>query len=193
MNVIETLDYRITEEWNESWWNEAERIYEQAFPLDGKKSREIIRRMFDKRMCQLHAIAQDSQMLGMALTGIDQQAGAVIIDYLAIHKDYRGKGYGRLMLDHIKSWARTITNCKGIIVEVEAEQTEENRLRVLFWERNGFLLTEYVHAYIWVPEPYQAMYFNLGENDSLPDDGKQLFRSITKFHEKAYRGSKSNQ
>lgn len=190
MNIIETFEYLITDEWNEAWWNEAERIYEQAFPLDGKKSREIIRRMFDKRMCQLHTITQGSEMIGMALTGIDQQGGALIIDYLAIHKEYRSKGYGRLLLDHIKSWTRTIPNCKGIIVEVEAERTEENRLRVLFWERNGFHLTDYVHPYIWVPEPYQAMYFNLDDNDPLPDDGKLLFRSITKFHEKAYRGSK---
>ncbi len=181
------MEYQITDEWDETRWITVEQIYEQAFPLDGKKSRDIIRRMFEKRMCQLHTIAQGSEIVGMALTGIDKQADALLIDYLAVRTDVRGRGYGRLLLDRIKQWTRTAAGCKGIIVEVESEPTEENSRRVHFWEMNGFHLTAYVHQYIWVPEPYQAMYLNFDEMDRLPEDGIMLFRSITRFHEKAYR------
>lgn len=184
---MDALKYRITDEWDEARWTAAERIYEQAFPLDGKKSRAIICRMFEKGMCQLHTIAQGSEIVGMALTGIDHQAGALLIDYLAIRKDIRGRGHGRLFLDRIKQWSRTVAGCKGIIIEVESERTEENSRRIHFWESNGFHLTAYVHQYIWVPEPYQAMFLNFDENNRLPEDGKILFRSITRFHEKAYR------
>ncbi|UVI29278.1 GNAT family N-acetyltransferase [Paenibacillus spongiae] len=184
---MDALEYRITDEWDQARWNGAERIYEQAFPLDGKKSRDIIRRMFEKGMCQLHTIVQGSETIGMALTGVDHQASALLIDYLAVRQDVRGSGYGRLLLDRIKQWARTIAGCKGIIVEVESEPTEENSRRIHFWETNGFQLTAYVHQYIWVPEPYQAMYVNFDETNRLPEDGKILFRSITRFHEKAYR------
>jgi GNAT superfamily N-acetyltransferase len=93
---LKALEYHITDEWNEARWAAVEQIYEQAFPLDGKKSRDIVRRMFEKRMCQLHTIAQGSEIIGMALTGIDQQAGALLIDYIAVRKDVRGSGYGRL-------------------------------------------------------------------------------------------------
>ncbi|MFD0696664.1 GNAT family N-acetyltransferase [Paenibacillus sp. GCM10027628] len=186
---MDALKYHITDEWNEARWTAVERIYEQAFPLDGKKSRDIVRRMFEKRMCQLHTIALGSEIIGMALTGIDQQAGALLIDYIAVRKDARGSGYGRLLLDRIKQWAHTVAGCKGIIVEVESDPTEENSKRIRFWETNGFHLTAYVHQYIWVPEPYRAMYLNFEEANRLPEDGKMLFRSITRFHEKAYRGS----
>ncbi|WP_134685076.1 GNAT family N-acetyltransferase [Brevibacillus migulae] len=181
--------YDIIEEWDEALWGEVEKIYEEAFPLEGKKSRTIIQRMFEKHMCQLHTIAKGSEIIGMALTGIDKKAGALIIDYLAVRKEARGSGNGRRLLDHIKEWARFHTECKGIIVEVEADPTEENRKRIHFWEANGFHLTDYVHSYIWVPEPYQAMYFHFDELDPLPEEGKILFRSITRFHEKAYRGT----
>ncbi|WP_282942609.1 GNAT family N-acetyltransferase [Paenibacillus sp. RC67] len=184
---MDALEYSITDEWDDVSWTEAERIYEQAFPLEGKKSRDIIRRMFEKGMCQLHTLSQKSGMVGMALTGIDQQAGALLIDYLAVSEDFRGRGYGRMLLDHIKQWTQTNTGCKGILVEVESEPTEENKQRIHFWETNGFHLTVYVHHYIWVPEPYQAMYLNFEEANRLPEDGKMLFRSITRFHEKAYR------
>lgn len=186
---MDAIEYRITDEWEEARWAAVESIYEQAFPLDGKKSRDIIRRMFEKRMCQLHTISQGSEFVGMALTGIDLQAEALIIDYIAIRKDVRGIGHGRHLLNLIKQWTQTVAGCKGIIVEVESEPTEENRQRIHFWETNGFHLTPYVHQYIWVPEPYQAMYLNFDENNRLPEDGKLLFRSITRFHEKAYRRS----
>ncbi|MCR2807826.1 GNAT family N-acetyltransferase [Paenibacillus soyae] len=187
---MEDLEYRVTGEWDDVLWGKVEPIYEQAFPLDGKKSRDIIRRMFGKRMCELHTIGHGPEIVGMALTGIDKQAGALIIDYIAIRQDVRGSRHGRILLDYIKEWARAVAECKGIIVEVESDPTDENVRRIHFWQRNGFQLTSYVHQYIWVPEPYRAMYLNFDESDPLPDDGKLLFRSITKFHEKAYRRSK---
>ncbi|MBO9606511.1 MAG: GNAT family N-acetyltransferase [Paenibacillaceae bacterium] len=181
------MEYRVTAEWDEALWGEAERIYEQAFPRDGKKSRAIIRRMFERGLCRLHTASVGTAVVGMALTGIDRQANALLIDYIAMREDVRGSGNGGRLLDRIKQWAQTEAGCKGIIVEVEAEETEENVRRIRFWERNGFHATEYIHHYIWVPEPYRAMYVNFDERDGLPDDGKALFRCITRFHEQAYR------
>ncbi|QYR20242.1 GNAT family N-acetyltransferase [Paenibacillus sp. sptzw28] len=186
---MDAFEYRVTDEWDEARWTAAECIYEQAFPLHGRKSGDIIRGMFEKRMCQLHTISQGSEIVGMALTGIDHRAEALIIDYIAVRKDVRGTGHGRHLLDLIKQWAQTVAECKGIIVEVESEPTVENRQRIHFWETNGFHLTAYVHQYIWVPEPYQAMYLNFDERNRLPEDGKILFRSITRFHQKAYHRS----
>ncbi|TBL80311.1 GNAT family N-acetyltransferase [Paenibacillus thalictri] len=188
--ATDALEYRITDKWDDELWAAAERIYEEAFPLDGKKSRDIIRRMFERNMCELHTMTQGPEVVGMALTGSDRQAGALLIDYLAVRQHLRGNGYGRLLLDRIKQWAHSVTGCKGIIVEVEADPTEENEQRIRFWETCGFRITGYVHQYIWVPEPYRAMYLNFDETDPLPEDGETLFGSITRFHEKAYRASK---
>jgi GNAT superfamily N-acetyltransferase len=187
MNSTNFLEYHVTDEWDEVSWASVERIYEQAFPAHGRKSLDIIRRMFDRKLCQLHTICIGGQAVGMALTGIHQHAAVVLIDYLAVKQDARGRGYGRLLLDCIKQWAHATEGCRGIIVEVEAEPTKENRSRIQFWQRNGFLLTSYIHHYIWVPEPYQAMAYSFNESEPLTQDGKALFRIITRFHEKAYR------
>jgi GNAT superfamily N-acetyltransferase len=183
--------YEVTDHWEEERWNAAERIYEEAFPMDGKKSRSIIQGMFAKRMCQLHTLEQGADMVGMALTGVDAQANALIVDYLAIRSSVRGTGFGRLLLNQIKEWALEKQGCRGLIVEVEADPTVDNKQRIRFWQKNGFELTAYVHHYIWVPEPYRAMAFSFDSSDKLPDDGKQLFKSITRFHEKAYRRRKN--
>jgi GNAT superfamily N-acetyltransferase len=180
------LDYDITDEWNEQVWFKAEYIYHQAFPAEGRKSRAIIRRMFGKRMCQLHLATLGSETVAMALTGINKEARVLILDYIAIKEDLRGNGYGRLFINHIKQWAETTAACLGIVVEVESEASPDNSRRIHFWEKCGFHLTEYVHHYIWVPEPYRAMYLNFNPESRLTENGEKLFRYITQFHKKAY-------
>lgn len=187
---LHELTYDVTGEWDAGRWNAVEEMYEEAFP-HGRKSREIVRGMFEKQMCQLHTACNGQEPVGMALTGIDRQAKALLIDYMAVGKELRGQGYGRLLLNHIKQWARSVTDCIGIIVEVESAQTEENRRRIHFWESNGFQLTSYVHRYIWVPEPYRAMFLNVGKSGRLPGDGEELFRIIAGFHQRAFQRRKS--
>jgi GNAT superfamily N-acetyltransferase len=181
------MEYQTIAEWNEKIWTKAERIYYEAFPKEGRKSRAIIQRMFEKQMCRLHIATENSELIAMALTGVNNHV--LIVDYIAIKDVLRGKGYGRIFMNYIKNWAETIACCIGIIVEVEAETTLENSRRIRFWKECGFQLTEYVHHYIWVPEPYRAMYFNFNLKSPLPEDGEELYRYITQFHVKAYRKS----
>jgi hypothetical protein len=75
-----------------------------------------------------------------------------------------------------------------MLIEIEAEETPGNCSRLRFWQRCGFLATDYVHRYIWVPEPYRAMVLPLRADADVSDDGEDLFRRITAFHKQAYRG-----
>ncbi|RKN85561.1 GNAT family N-acetyltransferase [Paenibacillus ginsengarvi] len=185
------MEHRLTDNWDEALWRQAEPIYNEAFPEHGRKPPSIIRRMFEKRMCTLHVASVGEEPVAMALTGLDEKTGALIIDYIAVKRSYRGEGRGREWTRLIAGWAKRVHSCRGIIVEVEAEQTPDNLRRIRFWERCGFRLTAYVHRYIWVPEPYRAMYVSFDPENPLPDDGEALFRCITRFHEKAYRKPKS--
>jgi GNAT superfamily N-acetyltransferase len=183
------MEIRTMNDWNEEAWKQAEPVYNQAFPEQGRKPRGIIKRMFERRLCHLHTVFDHSEVVAMALTGFDHELRACIIDYLAVREDMRSRGYGQKLIDYISEWSRVQTGCRGIIIEAEAESTDENIRRIRFWERCGFRLTDYVHHYIWVPEPYRAMALNLDKaTDFLPEDGQALFHAITRFHEQAYRG-----
>lgn len=181
------MDYRATDEWDETMWRQAEPVYNRSFPEHGRKSPAVIRRMFERRMCRLHTADNGGETVAMALTGIDERLRALLIDYIAVKPEHRGEGYGSRFLRRILDWARDDAGCRGAVVEVEAEPTPDNRRRVRFWERCGFAPTDYVHRYIWVPEPYRAMRLSFDPRDPLPDDGEALFRSITRFHSRAYR------
>lgn len=181
MNVI------TTGQWEPSLWRQAEPIYDEAFPREGRKSDAIVKRMLEKGIAQLHIASVDGETVGMALTGVDRNARALLIDYIAIKADRRDRGYGRELLDYLRDWAERTASCRGFIIEAESGEEETHRRRIQFWQRYGFRLTPYVHQYIWVPEPYQAMYMSFHADDPLPDDGKTLFKYITNFHERAYR------
>jgi len=182
------MEYQTTAVWDEALWLKAELVYEEAFPIHGRKNRSIIRRMFERGISTLHTWSEYSEVVAMALTAINQNAKVLIIDYIAVRHDRRGKGIGQICIKDIQEWAKTTADCRGIVIEVESEPTKENTERIHFWEKAGFRLTDYVHSYIWVPETYRAMYMSLDADSPMRDDGKMLFKYITGYHEKAYRG-----
>ncbi|MBP3966242.1 GNAT family N-acetyltransferase [Paenibacillus lignilyticus] len=182
------INYQVTSNWNESLWRKVEPVYREAFPEHRGKSEGVIRRMFQRKLSELHTWMEAGEVVAMALTATDRGAHVLVIDYLAVRASRRGGGLGRHCVEAISEWAKSSESCRAVVIEVEAERTEENAERIKFWLRTGFQLTSYVHPYIWVPETYQAMYLPLEPAFKPEDDGRSLFKFITKYHEKAYRG-----
>lgn len=175
-------------EWNDELWGAVEPVYREAFP-SGAKPEKILHNMLDRGIAYLHAGIIDEQAASMAVTGvIDGKEGRrLIIDYLAVTRELRGQGAGTLLLNKIVDWAQKEHGVQGVIIEAESGTSEEHQERIHFWEKNGFMLTPYVHQYIWVPEPYQAMLKPLAPEVTVPHNGESLFKYINAFHKKAYR------
>jgi GNAT superfamily N-acetyltransferase len=165
-------------------WPEALRLYREAFP-EGKPD-PVVTGMFDKRMSLLHTESRDGALLAMAISGIVQQGSVLLIDYVAVRSDVRGQGIGVQFVNDIKQWAIE-ARLRALIIEVESDPTPDNEARIRFWQRCGFLLTDYIHRYIWVPEPYRAMYMPLVPDYRVEDRGESLFREIGRFHRKAFQ------
>lgn len=182
------LELITMDQWNESLWLQIEQMYFEAFP-SGAKPAGILRSMLERRVAYLHAGRSQGQLVAMAVTGIVGQAGEqkLIIDYLAVRAEMRGTGVGTRFLEQIRQWAALEHHIQGIIIEAESGTSESHKERIHFWERNGFILTDYIHQYIWVPEPYQALMLPLDGSEVTPEDGEALFRYINAFHSKAYR------
>lgn len=168
------------------YWPGALSLYRQAFP-EGKPE-HIVVAMFRKQMAYLHVICDDRGVIAMAITGQVARGKLLLIDYLAVRHDRRGQGVGQALLGEIKSRAVDELSADGLLIEVEYGKTTEDVSRLRFWQRNGFVLTEYVHRYIWVPELYQAMYCPLVPDADIPADGRKLFKYINDYHGKAFRG-----
>ncbi|WP_091067333.1 GNAT family N-acetyltransferase [Paenibacillus sp. NFR01] len=207
-------EFRTYDKWDHPLWASLEPIYREAFP-SGAKPEHILRGMVERGVGRLHAAFQDGQAVALAVTGfsagdngdpaVDSSnlaedssnlagdcsppaSDMLIIDYLAVRKDLRGSGLGTRFLEWLGEWAKQTHGISGILIEAESGDTPEHLERIRFWERNGFVLTPYVHQYVWVPEPYQAMLLPLGGGmPELADGGEALFRHITSFHGRSFR------
>jgi GNAT superfamily N-acetyltransferase len=169
-------------------WPLANELYHRSFPKEGRKPDPIITGMFTRMNCFLHTLTDDGTVEAMALSGLTGGGRILLIDYIAVSESRRGEGIGSQFIEAITDWAHNEKQLDGLLIEVESERSPVNEQRIRFWERNGFTITDYEHPYIWVPEPYRAMYKQLNlETGWLGDgSGKKLFRYITAFHEKAY-------
>jgi GNAT superfamily N-acetyltransferase len=166
--------------------DQALELYHQAFS-HGRKPDAVIRSMFDKRMSFLHLETEGPIVTAMAISGIIPKAQLLLVDYLAVREDMRGRGAGQSFVGEILRWARDDRKLKGVILEAEAEKNPENEARIRFWQHCGFVLTDYVHQYIWVPEPYRAMYCPFDPGFRVSDNGESLFDYIGDFHKNAFR------
>jgi GNAT superfamily N-acetyltransferase len=182
---FETID-----QWDEKLWEKIKVIYFEAFGKSGAKPEKIIRNMFAKNLCFLHVAFEGEEVMAMSLTGKLQETNTLLIDYLAVRENKRNHGIGQKLLNYIKKWCISEKHNNSILIEVESEQTEENLKRIQFWKKNQFKLTKYVHHYIWVPEPYQAMYVKLTPDANIPTQGEVLFQWIVHFHKESFNMKK---
>ncbi|WP_123040210.1 GNAT family N-acetyltransferase [Cohnella candidum] len=166
---------------------QAMELYDEAFPREGRKPDHIIAGMFAKKLSRLHVEVDGGEVSAMAIDGLLPESDWLVIDYLAVRKGKRGQGIGRTFVRELESWARSgERKLAGLLLEAEADPGQENVDRVRFWESCGFIATEYVHHYIWVPETYRAMYLPFDPDFQPSDRGESLFRHIERFHKKAF-------
>ncbi|THF73455.1 GNAT family N-acetyltransferase [Cohnella fermenti] len=187
--MTSSATFRTVTDTNNELWPAALELYHEAFPdVKGRKPDRIIAGMFGEGQGLLHALTdgESGEVQAIAFTGVLSGAKVILIDYLAVRASLRGRGLGRRLVREIEGEARR-RSLDGLLIEVEAEATPDNLARIRFWERCGFRPTEYVHSYIWVPEPYRAMTLSFDSDNPLPADGKKLFKWITGFHERAFR------
>lgn len=189
-NKMLEFEFTTIEEWDEALWARMERIYHEAFQ-SGAKTKAILRSMLDRKIGYLHTGVHHGEVVAMAVTGLEGKAAdrILIIDYLAVEQKLRGLGIGTWMLEQLRAWALREHLIKGMIIEAEFGTTEAHQERIQFWERNGFILTSYVHQYRMVPEPYQAMMLPMDTSTHVPHNGEALFRYINAFHKVAYQKS----
>ncbi|MGG3467123.1 GNAT family N-acetyltransferase [Neobacillus pocheonensis] len=183
------MEFKTLYHWDDKIWELVSPIYHQAFAEKGAKPEKIIRNMFQKGICFLHLGIKNGKVVSMALTGKLKGIHALLIDYIAVHEDWQNHGYGLRMMNGIKDWALSSGTFDSLLIEVESEVTSENLARINFWKKCGFKLTDYIHHYIWVPEPYQAMYLKLQTDAEINGDGELLFKYIGQFHKVSYQGS----
>ena len=90
-------------------------------PKTSDDIRKTIELMFKSDMAKLMVISSHSVLLGFVFFNINiglQSSGKYLwINEMHVHKSYRGKGYGTILFEALKDWAKenNILNIMGIV------------------------------------------------------------------------------
>lgn len=117
-----------------------ESLYMSAFPENERKKFSTIIEMRNRCICNLHTIWNDDQRAGLAF--VIKIGSAVLLDYLAIDPETRGKGIGSQVL---KALCGEYESCDFYIEiedpEAKCDNREERTARRAFYLKNGFVET----------------------------------------------------
>jgi len=178
------MNIKSTTTWDEGLWKDASPLYIEAFGEKGAKPVKIIKNMLTKGIAELYVGYYESTPIVMALIGKLIPEQIMIIDYLTVSEKVRNQGIGKQFVEYLREKAAA-EGIQTLIIEAESAETANNQRRINFWQACGFLLTEYNHTYIWVPEKYKAMYIPLAGHKQIL--GEELFVFINKFHGLSFR------
>ncbi|MBQ7408062.1 MAG: GNAT family N-acetyltransferase [Clostridia bacterium] len=93
------------------------RLYKQSFPQNERKPFSIIKSMQKKGKTDIWYFTEKNQFIGFATT--INGSKTILIDYFAVCKDTRGKGFGTKMLKTLLEYYDT----KGVFLEIEIPYT----------------------------------------------------------------------
>ncbi len=130
---------------------EAKNIYDSYmktdFPKDELKPFEMIRGHMSNGIYICLGIYKSDTFIGYAFCLTDTDSNAVLLDYFAVLKEYRGIGIGSSALKKVCQYFTEELSFSALILESENpdfpkdESDKETRIRrISFYERNGMYL-----------------------------------------------------
>lgn len=143
------------------------------FAANELKPLAIISKLFDNGFYSCHAAFENELPAAYAFLLAERSC---LIDYFAVNRSLRGKGYGGDFLSLLTPIIRNCLHSKGLILaEVENPDfaaTSSDRTmrlkRINFYEKNGFVLTS-IFSRVFSVE-YNIICFNNNQPDALQNE-----------------------
>lgn len=121
-----------TEPYQEMVWE----LYEEAFPPQEKKPRELMERMAQEGRMELLAAVENGTFIGLVMNMLNGKTA--LLDYFAIAPEHRSRGFGGKIIRELLGKFKD----QRYIFEIEmqdenASNAEERKRRKAFYLRNG--------------------------------------------------------
>ncbi|NCC55677.1 MAG: GNAT family N-acetyltransferase [Erysipelotrichia bacterium] len=115
----------------------AYKIMEQAFPLSELRTYAKMKEYFDDNKLILYGLKDNEVLTGVIMCW--ECNSCLFLENFAVNEEARGKGIGSKILQTIQ--ARYDHHL--IVLEAEQPHDEISERRIAFYERNGFILSDY--------------------------------------------------
>jgi hypothetical protein len=172
-------------------------IYQNSFPANERHPEDAILRRIEMGSTQMYAGSKDGQILCMAiLWDFKENDKFVLLDYIAVGKDFRGMHIGSSFLHYLAALIHT--QGKLMLMEVEDPNYGENKLekikRVHYYLNNKASILKGVNYYLPALDntnPTEMILMLLGAQEE--ELSGQLVKSIIEeLYIKLYQKPKSD-
>lgn len=141
-------------------------LYEEAFPPEEKKPRELLETLAEQGKMELLAVVEEGKFIGLAMNMLS--GPRALLDYFAIAPEYRSHGYGgRVIRELLKRFRNQKYIFEIEMQDANAENAVDRKRRKEFYLRNGLKET--------------GLFVNVYTTDFelLTPDGKLTFQEYT--------------
>lgn len=112
------------------------RLFEDSFVPAELRPYQAFKDLFEQGSFDLYGYEKDSQLLGAMI--VWEFETFAYIENFAVNQQLRGQGTGSKMLDDIENMME-----KPLVLEVEVPYDDMSHRRVVFYQRNQFLYSDY--------------------------------------------------
>lgn len=166
-----------------SEFNESIKLYESSFPPNENTTRpvgKVVEMLKNDENYHLYTSLNHKEVVGISLMYVFRSLGIGLLDYIAVHHDYRRRGIGKKLFEFtLEKFKSDATNGIGILIEVQKENAVdlcERNLRersIRFYMRMGAKIMDRVDYILpalqdgFSSEEMYLMIRPLGELDCL--------------------------
>lgn len=133
---------------NSNFYERAFALYQSSFPIEERRDDLEQQRVLKKEAYHFDLIMNNDEFVGVMLYWETNEF--IFLEHFTTRPELRGRGYGKMALDLLKSKNKTI------LLEIEPPVDEMAQRRYSFYKRNDFVMNPYYHI--------QAKY-HLGDKD----------------------------
>jgi GNAT superfamily N-acetyltransferase len=121
--------------------DEVLKIYQNSFPANERQSLEILKIRLKEKKEVLFAAKINNEVVGIGFLFDLLGSDFLLLDYLAIKENHRGKQIGERLFEFLKSYSET--QKKHLLMEVDDPDFGEDKTsklkRISFYQKNGAL------------------------------------------------------
>lgn len=154
-------------------FNNIHALYLTAFPKNERKSFTMMMDLMKKGLLDIVIFQTDDQpFIGFAILAIHEQT--MLVDYLAINPDYRGKGYGSTALE----WLIKEYPYHKICLEIESTNVESDNPKERIG-RKEFYLKNKLAMLPFEAEVFEVRFELLANNTAIsPEEFVAIYHNV---------------
>lgn len=171
--------------------DEVFKIYQNSFPANERQTLETLKIRLKEKKEVLFAAKINNEMVGIGFLFNLLGSDFLLLDYLAVKQNYRGKQIGEALFSHLKNYARL--QKKHLLMEVDDPEFGDDKpyrvKRLAFYQKNGaFWLKDikYILPALDGTNPTEQILMLVPQNSKSEFSGEEIKDLVKRLYAELY-------